>query len=116
MKFESDTVPQKADGETTSQEKLWGDLLFLQNERRPLNELYAEAEKLVQYYVAAAEEKDVRWLRAHLETVEREEAAALAARPDDPARRRAHAVLSGALSGLLYPLGRSPQDLNRMAF
>ena len=120
MPHESGNISSIADPDTQSPtgsaKECWDSLLSLQSNRRALDEIYREAEKLVQHYVTIAVVKELEWLRTRVETSEQEAAAALAAKPVDPARQRRHAALAGALAGLLYPLGRSPRDLNRMAF
>jgi hypothetical protein len=97
-------------------EKCWNDLLLLPGEAISLSEIYAKAEKLIQYCRVATREEGIERLKAQVEISERSASAELAADPSNLDRKRVHAALAGALAGFVYPLGRSPRDLNRMAF
>ena len=97
-------------------QECWNDLRLLPREGISLPEIYAKAEKLVQYCTVVTRYEGIEWLKAQVEISERSASAALAADPNNLDRKRVHAALAGARAGFVYPLGRSPRDLNLMAF
>ena len=94
----------------------WSDLLALSRKPMPLPATFAAAEKLVQYCKLSAEETDLRWLKQQIENSEEVTRIELAIASDNLDRKRVHAAMKGAEAGFTYPLGRSPRDLNGMAF
>src|SRR5690242_10083134 len=76
--------------------KCWDAIASYSKKELPLNQIYAEAENVVQYCVVASPTRDVEWLKKQVETHERFAAARLAADPGDLKRQRAHAALAGA--------------------
>lgn len=94
----------------------WDDLLFLPHQPMSLSEIYATAEKLIQYCRIAVREEGVEWLKRQIEAAEQAVSAEIAADPDNLDRKRVHAALAGAQAGFAYPLGWSPRDLNHMVF
>ena len=96
--------------------KCWDDLISLPKKSLSLPELHASAEKIVQYCRAVTGDVGIEWLKAQVEDGERFASSALVADPGSLECKRLHAALTGARAGLTYPLGRSPRDLNLMAF
>src|SRR6266550_990130 len=97
-------------------ERCWEDILCPSRDLDNLPEIFARAEKLVQYCRLQVGDQNVGWLKENVERRERILTAALASDTDNIGSKRIHAALTGALAGFLYPLGWSPRDLNHMAF
>lgn len=96
-------------------EGCWTDLIKLTNDRTPLDQIFAAAEKLIQYY-RLKNPQHIEQLRARIATKQQAVAAEIAAGVDEPSLKRLQAGLAGASAGCVYPLGWSPRDLNQMAF
>jgi hypothetical protein len=107
--------PKSADDRVVL-ERCWEDIVRLSHDLDNLPEIFARAEKLVQYCRLQVGDQNVAWLRENVERRERIHAAALASDTNNVDSKRIHAALTGALAGFLYPLGWSPRDLNHMAF
>lgn len=82
----------------------------------PLPAIFAAAEKLVQHCRLGTEENDLLWLKERIDNSEEVARVELAIASDNLGRKRIHAAMKGAQAGFTYPLGRSPRDLNGMAF